>query len=313
MSVRISRVAVVIVAIGLGLVAAACSPAASVPTEVPPTPTATVAPLMAFQPITVDPTSDPLAFLSAIPRDERDCLFSKLGETKFGELQAGGNMDELGAEFLTCLSSNTIGEVLIGQMLASTGSPDLAPDTLACMQEEFAAIDFSGIAMSLGDLSADSTVNEGFAASGGIFTTLLPALFCLDDTDRAELDSATGDMMGGGGPTVDQLECIYGQIGADGLGELFQGGIGIPPASVLTAMATCGWIPMPDSESLTTPQVTLPEGLNFTPEQIACLQASVGLEAIARLADGDISIELIGAFQSCGVQLPNIPGLPNFP
>ncbi|MDA1095982.1 MAG: hypothetical protein O3B84_01815, partial [Chloroflexi bacterium] len=197
------------------------------------------------------------------------------------------------------------------QMLASTGSPDLDADTLACMQVKFAGVDFSGLMMSLGDLSPNSTLNQEFASAGGVFTALLPALFCLDETERAGLDSATGGMMGGGGPTVDQLECIYGQIGQTGLDQLFQGGIGIPPASVLTAMATCGWIPMPDTESLTMPEITMPEGLSLSPEQIACLQAAIGSEAMTRLANRDISLDFIAALQSCGVQLPSIPGLPN--
>jgi hypothetical protein len=187
-----------------------------------PEPTATPVPTVSSEPITANPADDPTAFIAALPDSERQCLVDALGEAVFGNLLAGEDpSDEDGRAILGCLTNGTIQRVIVGQVIVQ-GGIELSDATLACVDDRLSTVDF----LSLGSLLLDGSGvdSEGLNTEqiAEVALSLFPAIFCLNDEERAGLgsaDSGGDDFFSGvfNGSTIDALECGFDAASPDGL------------------------------------------------------------------------------------------------
>lgn len=288
-------------------------------TSVPPTavPTA-VSVAHSFQPITADLVEDTLAFVASIPAFERNCLVAAVGQVRFDEIVAGDLdvTDEEGEELLGCISGITFGRVLAGGLINETDLESFSVETLDCMETRFSAATPSDFVDSFEELSGDDPISAAFDSADEALSVVLPAFFCMNDDERAVLDA---ELIGGadGFPsvTITQLECMYDSLGDEGLSGLFEGDT--PPLEIFGALSECGFdlgglsgalpIPtfeIPDVSGLDLSDLELPEGMDLTEEQIACLQDAGILQ---RIADGDFGLDILGIVSDCAVEIPALP------
>ena len=199
------------------------------PVAAAPEPTATPVPTVSSEPITADPNDDPAAFIAALPDAERQCLVDTLGEATFGNLLAGQDATaEDGKAILACVSDNTIQRVIVGQIIGQ-GGIELSDATLACIDDRLSTVDYHSIgsmffddALDVDGLSADDLDTELIAEAA---LSLFPAIFCLNDDERAALgsggsgDAGEDDFFSGllTGTTIDALECGFDAAGPEGL------------------------------------------------------------------------------------------------
>ncbi len=306
--------------VALTVILAACgggddeATATSVPPTVVPT-AATVA--RTFEPITADLEEDPLAFFASIPAFERNCLVEAVGQVRFDEIVAGDLevSDEEGEELLGCISGITFGRLLTGALINETSLESFTVETLDCMETQFSAATPSDFIENFDELSSDDPMSAAFDAAEDTMGVILPAFFCMNGDERAVLDADFAEQAGGFAPTITQMECMYESIGDEGLSGLFDSDA--PPLELFSVISECGFdlgglsgalpIPtfeIPDVSGLDLTDLDLPEGMDLTEEQIACLQDAGVLE---RIADGDIGLDMLGIFGDCEVEFPGLP------
>ncbi len=216
------------VALAMMAVIACGSGDSSTDTQAPtvaPDPTATPVPTVSSEPITADLDDDPAAFIAALPESERQCLVDTLGEAVFGNLLAGEEpSDEDGRAILGCLSNDTIQRVIVGQVIAQ-GGIELSEATLACVDDRLSTVDFLSLGPFFFDDSDDGGEDLDTQQIAEVALSLFPAIFCLNDEERAAIGSAGSggdDFFGGGltGTTIDALECGFDAAGPEGLVSL---------------------------------------------------------------------------------------------
>ncbi len=283
------------------------------PTEVP----ATDSVAHAFQPITADLEEDPLAFFASIPAFERNCLVEAVGQVRFDEIVAGDlNVNDAeGEELLGCISGITFGRVLTGALINETSLESFTVETLDCMETRFSAATPSNFIESFDELSSDDPMSAAFDAADDTMEIVLPAFFCMNDEERGVLDADFAEEAGGFAPTITQMECMYDSLGDEGLSGLFDSDT--PPLELFSVISECGFdlgglsgaIPIPtfeipDVSGLDLTDLDLPEGMDLTEEQIACLQDAGILQ---RIADGDIGLDMLGTLSDCEVEITGLP------
>ncbi len=188
------------------------------------TPDSTATPVAAVssEPITADPDKDPAAFIAALPESERQCLVDTLGEAVFGRLLDGEDpSEEDGRAILSCLSNETIKRVIVGQVIAQ-GGIELSEATLACIDDRLSTVDFLSLGSLFFDGSGDDSEDLNTEEIAEVALSLFPAVFCLNDEERAGLGPAgsDGDSFFSGvltGSTIDALECGFDAAGPEGL------------------------------------------------------------------------------------------------
>ena len=299
------------------LVAAACTVAAQptatpvppTPTPVPtptPTPTPTPVPLT---PIRIDPKTDPLGFLNAMPSQEVACMAQAAGsrEKVVGFITGKSVPDEkLAAVLAKCVSGQTMLRVFTGQVELATGP--LSDTTLQCVAGRSAGLNISAMLLGARD-------------PAGVIP-LLQAMFCLNKDERSKLAANPhGFALSFGGARIDAVECFVNKFTPTKLLEIFRA-LEPGPAALaampeyFTAVLDCGLV---DDADL--------RGSGFTAAQMSCLSKSAGpdfaiiFEASRSGRPPDFAklAQIAGTLQKCGVDLKDIaaaaglappPGLP---
>ena len=282
-------------------VAIACSSEAPTPTPVPPTPTVTPTPTpvpVPVKPIEIDPSADPVGFLSALPESEATCAVDSLGgrESVLAMLESGVGSTKLSNEEAdaldACLSDETVQAVFIGQLSKDAGS--LSDGTLSCISEKTTGMSAAGLFME--QPATDSVISS------------LQGIFCLNHEEREALsasDSNYGFSEFGG---VDSLECVVNGVGPTGLQDLL-GAAGGSSADITALgdlfplMIECGAI---DDSTF--------EETGFTADQVGCVISELGVDGLALLdpdgAEPDLSVlgPLLLALGTCEIEIEGLLG-----
>ncbi|MBM3957054.1 MAG: hypothetical protein FJ313_03255, partial [Gemmatimonadetes bacterium] len=206
------------------------SPPTAAPRPATPTPTRTPTPTPTpvLSPIRLDPGSDAGAFFDAIPAAERQCAAAAVGQARFVQIANGAEPSESeGRAMLACLGPTTWARMFAGALLAD--AVDVSPATVACMGERFRDLDLIAL-MNRSDLSDEEA-----------FIAFAPALFCLNDRERAALERSESFAAMPAGITLDDLECVVDALGPTGLQDLASLGEGGElPRSTWPALIACG-------------------------------------------------------------------------
>ncbi len=192
------------------------------------------------------------------------------------------------------------------------------------MVEQLDGLDLSVLAR-ISDMSDEEIGREAFAAVLSFF----PAIFCLNDQERAALEQSDAFSMGGG-ITLDQLECFFDALGPAGLGQLMdltEGKATELPAGILPAVMACGIDIMqgfmPPAEPVERPTPAeggggpsgLPGDVSDLPvsdEQLQCLMEELGtdptetspVEMMEAIQSGEMSLlQMMGALSKCGIDM----------
>jgi hypothetical protein len=179
-------------------------------------------------PIAVNPEEDPAGFLAALPSGEQSCLRTSLGDGRFEELLVqteDPSAEELSA-LLACVSDDTILNIALGVALAES-NVTLSDATLSCVAERLEDVDLGTLRLLVTD---EDTVDLDTAELLQFGISAFPAIFCLNDAERAGLGTAEdefgrpieGDDLFSSisGSTIDALECAFDSAGPDGLATM---------------------------------------------------------------------------------------------
>ena len=308
MMFRIPR-GVVIAAVAVAMVAAiACgSDDTSTESQAPAAgPTAAPLPTVSSEPITADPDDDTAAFIAALPESERQCLVDTLGEAVFGNLLDGeAPSEEDGTAILGCLSNDTIKRVIVGQVIGQ-GGIELSDVTLACIDDRLSTVDVLSLGSFFFDDSGDGGEDLNTEQIAEVALSLFPAIFCLNDEERAGLGSteSDGDSFFSGvltGSAIDALECGFDAAGPEGLISLIsvadEGALTGDAFAVIGAvLAECGEL-FADSGLLEGGNAggLFPGGLSL-PDDIA----------IPELPDGLDLEDLLGDLSEIAPEIPDL-------
>jgi len=279
-------------ALAFGLVACGGkqTPTAAPPTE-PPTPTATPAPTAMptpapLKPITVDPSTDPTGFMNQLPTSERDCLNQKLGPNGFASMiqqNSEPSSDQIAA-IKTCLSSNTLARVFVGGMVTQA-HVELSTATLECMNGHLQGADLASLFTKTGSSSA---------ISSSTMSTLLPALFCLNQQERTTLEQGDGGAGIGAVGSISALECLYNTLGPDKLAGVMGGGLSgssTTSPELMGALLNCGSMLTPQASTSTSGNPGVSAGTSTPASNIgttafqACLTSRISPADLAALAN----------------------------
>ena len=152
-------------------------------------PTTTTAPAGTTTPrlITVNPAEDPAGLLSALPRDERDCLEQAVGPEKLEEFIASNDLGDVILQ--ACIGEETLRAVILGETARQVGG--LSDDTVSCLFDETASLDFPDMVF-------------GDEIGPGVAVVMQATALCLSDEDLLQLEGFdSGDQR----PNVEQLRC----------------------------------------------------------------------------------------------------------
>ena len=143
------------------VVIAACTSATPTPTTVPPTPTPTPVPPtptptpeptptpVPVEPITIDPTKDPVGFLEALPASEASCLTAALGgrDRVLAMLESALGSNPITAAEADaidgCIGDDTVQSVFVGQLDRETGG--LSDATVSCISEQIVGLSAAAV------------------------------------------------------------------------------------------------------------------------------------------------------------------------
>ena len=237
-----SLFAVAFVALALALLKAACSSSSDEPAS---TPTPTSGPLL---PIIVSEATSTQTVLDQLPGAEAQCLRDALGEVAFAALAQSSLDTNDQAEFLfQCLGDESLTRLLLGFFVGTFGG--FSPTTTECLQGSLEGEDLRSILF-----------GQGNGPNAG---SLFIALFlCVNEQEARQLQGFFGE----GGPTIDQMRCVAGQVDPSLLSQLYQLNA-LPGPERLEAMIGCG--------------VDLSDGDGLDNEQAQCLLNALGAEALA--------------------------------
>jgi hypothetical protein len=219
MFAMLSVVAIATIAVACGGDEAEAAPIAE-PTDIPTVaPTAT--PDHGLAPISVNAEIDPAGFLAALPADEQSCIRTSLGDGRFEELlvQEEEPLSEELTALLACVSDDTILNVALGVALAES-NVTLSDATLSCVSEWLDDVDLGTLRLLVTDEDTDALGTTELLQFG---ISAFPAIFCLNDDERAGLGGdTTGDDIFAAlsGATIDALECAFDAAGPDGLATM---------------------------------------------------------------------------------------------
>ncbi len=305
MSIRFRSFALLSITTLLVLVAIGCTSSESAtpgPTATP-VPTATPTPLP-LAPITINPEDDPEGFVAALPQDEVRCAADAVGGTDvFTQLIAsedtiGDSLTDSESMALSeCVSSETVQNVAIGQMVAETGG--LSPDTIRCVAENLPDVAFSNVV-------------NGIDLTGGDAIAAVEALFCLSPEERLAFEQSNASDEGESRVgLINGLECVSNASGVNGL-ETFAAiaeSDGPPDfallAEIMPVMNECGVFELMGVGDT-----------GITGDQLTCLFTDLDPEVLNSMVNADESAppdlaalaSVLEAFQKCGIELEGLGG-----
>ena len=279
--------------------------ATTVPTAtVVPTATATAVPTPAPNALLeIDPLSEPIKFLKALPAVEVSCASDALGsEERFAEIiqyvfgsDRGINVpnDAESDVMDKCLSEKTVASIFSSQIFREIGG--ISENTHVCIREKVEGYPFTALFL---EDPPDSDV----------FFSLLQGLFCLNEQERSELAQSEflslNELSEVGG--LDTLECVVNEIGPLGVTVVVGSEFGQDAAAmseILLTMIECGAIDEAEFE----------KEFDVSLEQFMCLldhiDTAAGLEFLSDpfSAAPDMNpIELTSILSSCGLTLEDI-------
>ncbi len=262
-------------------------------TPVPPTVIPTPVPLT---PIEIDPITDPVGFLSALPAAEAACATDALGGR---DLVLAMMSSSIGDNRLTlaetdaldnCLSEHTVNGIFISQIYSEAGT--LSDDTIACIGDQIGGMSTAGLFLE--DPAADVIINS------------LKYVFCLDSDERVRISASEAFYGFGELGGIDALECVVNGVGPTGLTDLVDIYSGEEYdfedlGELLPMMIECGAI---DNDGF--------EELGVSADQVGCVLRALGEDGLALLdptaAEPDLSNigALLGTLSDCGIELENL-------
>ena len=284
--------------------------ATKVPTAtVVPTATATVVPTPAPSVLLeIDPLSEPIKFLKALPAVEVSCASDALGsEERFAEIiqyvfgsDRGINVpnDAESDVMDKCLSEKTVASIFSSHIFREVVGIEvggISENTHVCIREKVEGYPFTALFL---EDPPDSDV----------FFSLLQGLFCLNEQERSELAQSEflslNELSEVGG--LDTLECVVNEIGPLGVTVVVGSEFGQDAAAmseILLTMIECGAIDEAEFE----------KEFDVSLEQFMCLldhiDTAAGLEFLSDpfSAAPDMNpIELTSILSSCGLTLEDI-------
>lgn len=302
MALKKNRLAVAFLALFSITILAACATSAATPTSTPaPTATATPEPVKA---ITIDPRTDADGFLAALPPSEVDCASIAVGGedalTKLVSFSDDALQDVSDVQLkvlASCISSDTVRKVVIGQLEIETGG--LSDETAACVANHTDGIDFA-------------TLFSGQAVEQETLVSTMQALFCLSPEERRSLETSDQEILeitdlGG----IDALECAVDGAGASGLdafGDIFGADGAVDPLAVgeyIPLLIDCGVV---DDDSFATSGISS--------DQFSCLFEHLDAEALNSflattdnpnaVPDLSSAASLFDAFGKCDIDLQDL-------
>jgi len=283
----------------------------AVAATVTPAATATSAPTpLPVFPLEIDPLSDPVKFLKALPAAEVSCAADALGsEERFAEIIQYGFGSDRGVNVPNdaesdvmdkCLSEKTVAAIFSNKIFGEVGG--ISENTHVCIREKVEGYPFTRLFL---ENSPDSDV----------FFSVLQGLFCLNEQERSELSQSEflglNELSEIGG--LDTIECLVNEIGPLGLEVVLDSELGQDVAATsdfLFVAIECGAIDEAEFE----------KEFGVSVEQFFCVLGEIdtkdGLEFLSDplAAIADLSpIELLSILSSCGLTLEDIAGDASLP
>ena len=285
------------------VVVVACSSVTPTPTAVPPTatpvpptPTPTPEPTptpVPVEPITIDPTKDPVGFFEALPASEASCISDALGgrERVLAMLESALESDRITpteADAIDgCISDETVRRVFVGQLEREAGG--LSDATVICIGEQIGGM--SAAALFTAEPAVDSMIS------------LLKGLFWLNNEERAAVSASDAAYGFGDYGGIDALECVVNGVGPTGLGDL----MGALSSSDIDFSGLSNLFPLLIECGALDDSVF--EETGITADQAGCLLGELGESGLALLnpdaADpelGDLTA-IFSALDACGMTL----------
>ena len=277
--------------------------ATATPTPAPtatatPTPAPTATPTPVPDLITASPEEGPQAFLKALPASELDCLEQTFGDRNLLEVigtQRPSSEDS--AKLRGCISEETARRLMLGGIITDSGIGELS---ITCINTELKDVSFLDNLLPQGEPSTQGQT-FGFQLSRAMLT-------CLSEEEAARFE-ILGAAEDEGGPTVEQLKCLYESADDETLVQLFAmaaaAGSGVgdpPPPEILEIVNRCG-LPWPSPGEGGGP----PELIQ---EQQTCVIEAIGETAFSELFTGQRppTPEELQKIEACGVPLGSDPG-----
>jgi hypothetical protein len=286
-------------------------PAATATATATPAATATSAPTpLPVFPLEIDPLSDPVKFLKALPAAEVSCAADALGsEERFAEIIQYGFGSDRGVNVPNdaesdvmdkCLSEKTVAAIFSNKIFGEVGG--ISENTHVCIREKVEGYPFTRLFL---ENSPDSDV----------FFSVIQGLFCLNEQERSELSQSEflglNELSEIGG--LDTIECLVNEIGPLGLEVVLDSELGQDVAATsdfLFVAIECGAIDEAEFE----------KEFGVSVEQFFCVLGEIdtkdGLEFLSDplAAIADLSpIELLSILSSCGLTLEDIAGDASLP
>lgn len=302
MAPKKNRLVVAFLALFSITILAACATSAATPTSTPaPTATATPEPVKA---ITIDPRTDADGFLAALPASEVDCASIAVGGEDALEKLVSFSDDALKdvsdvqlKVLASCISSDTVKKVVIGQLEIETGG--LSDETASCVANHTDGIDFA-------------TLFSGQAVEQETLVSTMQALFCLSPEERRSLETSDQEIieitdLGG----IDALECAVDGAGTGGIeafGDIFAADGAVDPLAVsefIPLLIDCGVV---DDDSFATSGISS--------DQFSCLFEHLDADALNSflsttdnpnaVPDLSSAATLFDAFGKCEIDLQDL-------
>ena len=210
-----------------------------------------------------------------------------LSDEEVAQAEASDVVGEFPIGELRCLAERVDEEDLAS--LFNSGAEDAFPslDILAAMIEcgaEMGSLDDEGSQFTpeqltcLRDAVGDETLAQMFDQEGELsFDLIFSMMEC--GMEMGGLDDEGSQF------TPEQLTCLRDTVGDESLTQMLDQE-GDPPLDLIFAMLECGFA-TPDEGDTTGSTLDGVEGLTFTPEQLACVQDSVGDGTLEEIISGE--------------------------
>lgn len=202
-------------------------------------------------PIHADMDTEPAAFLDAIPEAESNCLEEKWGDDRYTAIRSGEErLNDESLDIFQCITGETWSRVIAGGLFNEIG--ELDPITLSCVANKLGDGKVAAVASQLQQIEGEPTLEDYAAVSMQMISEIIPVSFCLNEDERAKLDSQSQF-----GTSISTLECLY--EGTESLGLDFSTVFQVappdfePPAEYLQVAADCGF-DTPETSSRTETQ-----------------------------------------------------------
>ena len=265
------------------------------PTATPLPPTVIPTPVT-LTPTKIDPMTDLVGFLRALPASEAACATDALGGNDpvlaITSSSIGDNRLTLAETYAldSCLSERTVNGIFINQLYREAET--LSDDTITCIGEQIGGISAAGLFLE--EPATDVIINS------------LKYVFCLASDERARISASEAFYGFGELGGIDALECVVNGVGPTGLTDLVDIYSGEEYdfenlGEMLPLMIECGAI---DNDEF--------EELGVSADQVGCVLAALGEDGLALLdskaVEPDLSNigPLLKTLSDCEIQLEDL-------